>query len=158
MARLLSLYCDGSSHDRSGLPGGWAFIVVSGGEEVLRASGAQRSTTNNVMELTAALEGLRAIVARGWHHRGPVELVSDSRVTLEVAAGTWMPKRADPLAAQVRSACLEAHALTRWIRGHSGDVWNEQVDALAGEARQTLVPARVKLKAARRAALRKVPR
>ena len=155
---LLSLYCDGSSHDRSGWPGGWAFIVVRAGEELLRATGAQRVTTSNAMELTAALEGLRAIVARGWHQAQPVELVSDSKVTLEIAAGTWSPRKANPLAAPLRAAFLEAGGTTRWVRGHSGDRWNEQVDALAGAARQSLVPERVKKKAARRAALRKASR
>ena len=150
---LLSIYCDGAAHDRRGWPGGWAFAVVSEGQALLTASGAHPSTTNNAMELMAALCGLRAVAENGWHLARPVELVSDSRVALTIADGSWFPRKPDPLASQLRAACLEVGARTRWVRGHSGDEWNERVDAAAGEARQALVPARVKKKDARRARL-----
>ena len=154
MPPLLSIYCDGAAHDRRGLPGGWAFAVVSDGRALLTQAGAQGRTTNNAMELTAAFSGLRAVLDRRWHLDRTIELVSDSRVALDVASGRWFPKKHDFLAAQLRAACLEAGASTRWVKGHSGEEWNERVDALAGAARQALVPERVKKKATRRAQLR----
>jgi ribonuclease HI len=152
----LSIYCDGASHDRGGWPGGWAFAVVREGAAVLTSSGAFPSTTNNQMELHAALSGLRAVLERGWHVGRAVELVSDSRVTLDIAKGSWVPRKPDAVAVALRAACVEAGASTRWVRGHSGDAWNERVDALAAEARQSLVPARVKKKQAARRATRSV--
>lgn len=152
----LSIYCDGASHDRSGWPGGWAFAVVRGGAAALTSSGAFPATTNNQMELYAALAGLRAVLERGWHQGQAVELVSDSRVTLAIASGSWLPRKPDALAVALRAACVEAGASTRWVKGHSGDAWNEQVDARAAEARQSLVPARVKKKQAARRASRTV--
>jgi ribonuclease HI len=148
--RKLSIYCDGSSHGRSGWPGGWAFVVVEGVQVLLSENGAHRSTTNNIMELQAALAGLNAILARRWHTDAEVELVSDSQFTLRIASGVYLPGKNRDLALAVRKACVEVVAQVRWVEGHSGDVWNERVDALAHEAKQTLVPARVKKRAERK--------
>jgi ribonuclease HI len=146
---VLSIFCDGSSHSRGGLPGGWAFLVVKDDQVVASSSGGAKSTTNNRMELRAALEGLREVISRGLDDE--VELVSDSRFTLEIASGVYLPIKYLADARELRAAALEARAQTRWIRGHSGDRWNEAVDALAHEAKQKFVPARVKRKAERRA-------
>jgi ribonuclease HI len=147
---VLSIFCDGSSHSRGGLPGGWAFIVVKDERALVARSGGEKSTTNNVMELRAALFGLREVIARGGGEE--VELVSDSRFTLDIANGSYLPTRHLAEARELRAAAIEAGARTRWVRGHSGDAWNEKVDALAHEAKQAFVPARVKKKAERRAA------
>ena len=120
---VVRIFCDGSGDARAGLPGGWAFIVVRDGIALAWRSGASKATTNNRMELKAALLGLREVVARGFD--GPVELVSDSRFTLDVAQ-----------ARALRAAAVAARAATRWVRSHTGQVWNEQADALAGEARR----------------------
>ena len=148
---MLSIFCDGSSHSRGGLPGGWAFILVEEDQALVTRSGGEKSTTNNRMELRAALLGLREVISRGG--AGEVELVSDSRFTLDIANGSYLPTRYLAEARALRAAALEAKAKTRWVRGHSGDRWNERVDALAHEAKQALVPARVKKKAERRALL-----
>jgi ribonuclease HI len=132
--RGVSIYCDGAAHERAGLPGGWAFAVIRGEEKVLSRTGHAAATTNNVMEVTAALRGLRAVIERRWH-RGPVELVSDSRIALDIANGSWLPKRPVERDFELRAACLRAKATTRWVRGHSGEKWNEHVDALAAAAR-----------------------
>ncbi len=146
---MLSLYCDGSSHSRGGLPGGWAFIGVEDDVALFTGSGGTKSTTNNLMELRAALFALREAIARGI--QGQIELVSDSRFTLDIANGTELPTKHRAEAQSLRQAALEAGARTRWVRGHSGDGWNEKVDAMAHEAKQAFVPARVKRKAERRA-------
>ena len=144
---MLSIFCDGSSHSRGGLPGGWAFIVVKDGVALVTRTGGERSTTNNLMELRAALLGLNEVIALGG---GEVELVSDSRFTLDIANGSYLPAKHLAEARALREAALEAKARTRWIRGHSGDRWNEAVDALAHEAKQAFVPAKVKRRAERR--------
>lgn len=147
----MSIYCDGSSHDVPDRPGGWAFVVVRGDAVLLQDSGAQPSASNNTMELTAALKGLNAVIERSWHVDTVVELVSDSRGALDIANGTAaLPAHDTELANNLREACATARARTRWVRGHCGDRWNEYVDALAGAAKQTLVPARAKKKAERR--------
>lgn len=133
--RTLELYCDGSAEERVGTRGGWAFVAVRGDEVLATRSGAASSTTSLVMELEAALAALREVVARGWHERHAVELVSDSSIALDIAAGRFMPKRHVALAQALREAAVAAKASTRWVRAHSGHRWNEAVDALAHEAK-----------------------
>ena len=145
---LVSVYCDGSAHGRPGRAGGWAFVVVINGRCVLETSGAEARTTSNRMELLAALSALRAVISHQWHLGATVELVSDSRVALAVAAGQELTAVHDVALAQaLRSACVEARCVTRWVRGHSGNPWNDRVDVLAGDAKQALVPRRVRRKA-----------
>lgn len=134
--RRLELYCDGSGEERVGRRGGWAFLVVRGDQVLASKSGASRSTTCLVMELEAALSGLNEVLARDWHRRHAIELVSDSSIALDIAGGRFMPKRHVALAQALRAASLEAGASTRWVRGHSGSRWNEAADALAHEAKQ----------------------
>jgi ribonuclease HI len=134
--RGLDVYCDGSAEDRVGRPGGWAFLVVRGDEVLVSRTGASRSTTCLVMELEAALAGLKEVLARGWHRGHAIELISDSSIALEIAEGRFVPKGHATLAEALRAASLEAGASTRKVRAHSGCRWNEAADALAHEAKQ----------------------
>ena len=133
--RVLELYCDGSGEERVGKRGGWAFVVVREEQVIASKSGGSRSTTSLVMELEAARKGLEEIVARGWHQGQMVEVISDSSIALDIAAGRFMPKRHTELAKALRAVCLEAGARTRWVRAHSGHRWNEAVDAAAHAAK-----------------------
>ncbi len=134
--RLLEVHCDGSGEARAGRPGGWAYVVVRNGEVLAEGSGGAKVTTSLVMELEAALAGLRAVVERGWHRGHVVELISDSSIALEVAAGRFVPKAHEKQAEALRELALTADAKTRWVRGHSGSRWNERVDAVAEEAKE----------------------
>lgn len=147
----VSVYCDGAAHAKQGWPGGWAFVVLREGSPCCTQSGAAPRTSNNLMELEAALRGVEAVLAAGWHQGARVELVSDSRVALDAAAGLAAPRHAQELCAQLRAACLAANAQVRWVKGHAGDPWNTHVDTLAREACLRLVPERVKRRAAARA-------
>lgn len=133
---LLEVHCDGSGEARVGRPGGWAFVVVRDEQVLAQGSGGAKVTTSLAMELKAALHGLRAVVARGWHRDHVVELISDSSIALEVAAGKFVPKTHDVLARKLREVAIAADAKTRWVRGHSGVIWNERVDAAAANAKK----------------------
>ncbi len=135
---LLEVYSDGSAEERVGRPGGWAFVIVADGEVLARGQGAARKTTSLVMEVQAAIEGLREVVARGWNVTHEVVLISDSSIALDIAAGRFVPKpkKYHALAYTLRVAALEAGAATKWVRAHAGHRWNEHVDALASEARR----------------------
>lgn len=134
--RVLELYTDGSAEERVGKPGGWAFLVVRGEELLASKTGASESTTSLVMELQAALAGLEEIVSRGWHMGARVELISDSSIALDIAAGRFLPKRHVSAALALRAAAVEARATTRWVRAHSGHPWNEAVDSMAHQAKR----------------------
>jgi ribonuclease HI len=133
------VYCDGSAHERSHRPGGWAFVIVRRDRIVASSSGAARSTNNNEMELQAALEGLLSASALG---SGPLELVTDSRLTIDVINGTIPPRVYESQGAALRALALKTRVSASWVRGHSGNRWNEHVDALAHAAKLTLVPLR----------------
>jgi ribonuclease HI len=129
------VYCDGSAEERVGKPGGWAFVIVREDEVLLGQSGRSPTTTSLVMELEAARSALEAVISNGWHHHHIVELISDSSIALDIAAGKFMPKRHVQLAEALRSIALVAGARTRWVRAHSGHRWNELVDLAAARAK-----------------------
>lgn len=134
--RLLEVHCDGSGEARVGQPGGWAFVVVRDDQLLAEGSGGAKVTTSLVMELQAATHGLRAVVKRGWHQQHVVELISDSSIALDVAAGRFVPKTHVKEARALRALAVIADAKTRWVRGHSGVLWNERVDAAAAAAKK----------------------
>jgi ribonuclease HI len=132
---MLSVYSDGSSTDRSGRAGGWAYVVVRDGTVLCEGTGGARATNGNAMELEAARAGVQAAIAERSLGEA-IELVTDSQVALEA----------------LREECASEKISLRWVRGHSGDAWNERVDALASAAKQAFIPARVLRKSAARAA------
>lgn len=134
--------CEGNG--RAGARGGWAAVVrgPDGAERVL--SGAEASSTNNRMELTAALEALRACPSGAR-----VEVVSDSRYLIDALTKGWTegwirrgwvtasggPVANRPLweALLAERARMGAVRFT-WVRGHAGHAGNERVDGLARAA------------------------
>lgn len=133
------LFTDGACSGNPG-PGGWAFILrhPATGREIER-SGGEAETTNNRMELTAAIRGLEALT-----RRSRVELWSDSEYVLK-GLQEWLPgwkARGWKTAAKkpVKNAELwrelddlvQRHAVTfHWVRGHDGHPENERCDRLA---------------------------
>ncbi|MGP8059119.1 MAG: ribonuclease H [Acidimicrobiales bacterium] len=132
------VYTDGSCLGNPG-PGGWAWVVPDGPW----ASGADGHTTNQRMEITAALEALRAL----GPGRAVVEVVSDSTYVVNCFRQRWWAgwHRRDWRNAQGKPVANrdlweplldlalgdEARITWRWVKGHSGDHWNEVVDQLA---------------------------
>lgn len=126
--------CDGAGAEKTGKPGGWAFVILEGEDVVAEGQGAALKTSSLVMELTAAAEGLEVAVRRGL---SGVELVTDCRIALDVATGAFTPRPPQYRAAceRLRAAFVAASASARWVRAHSGERWNEEVDARAARAR-----------------------
>lgn len=132
------VYTDGACSGNPG-PGGWAWAVPDGAW----ASGAEASSTNQRMEVMAALDALR-------HLDGRVEVVSDSTYVVHCFRDRWWQgwlRRGwrnsqnkpvanrdlwEPLVDLVRARGDEV--TFRWVKGHSGDHWNDVVDQLAVEA------------------------
>ena len=146
-AQRVTIYTDGGCIGNPG-PGGWATILIYG-EQVRELSGRYRQTTNNRMELRAAIEGLNAL-----KRPCPVELYTDSQyvrdgITQWVAGWQrkgWKTANKKPVKNQDLwlnlLAAVERHAEAggvnwNWTRGHAGDRWNERADALANGAAQS---------------------
>ena len=133
---MITIYTDGSCDPNPG-PGGWAAVIYFGDwEKVL--SGGNPHTTNNRMELKAALEALRAV-----ENSAEIALYTDSEY-LKRGVTEWMPnwkarnwKRKKGKLANVDlwkslDAAIEKHRISwHWVRGHAGHPKNERVDRLA---------------------------
>lgn len=133
------MYTDGACLGNPG-PGGWAWVVPDGPY----AAGAEPQTTNQRMELAAALDAVRSL-------DGPLEVVSDSSYVVNAFRDRWWEgwiargwqtsaKKPvanrdlwEPLIERVRRGDI----VFRWVKGHSGDRWNDLADRLAVEAAET---------------------
>lgn len=137
----VTIYTDGGCRPNPG-PGGWAAVLIAEGREPRELSGGEPEATNNRMELRAAIEGLRALETG---HQ--IRLVTDSEY-LRKGITEWLdrwrangwrtaakkPVLNDDLWREL-AAELERHRVEwRWVKGHSGDRWNERADRLASKA------------------------
>lgn len=147
MAEKVIIYSDGGSDPNPGI-GGWAALLRYGQHEKM-LSGSDPSSTNNRMELTAAIKALEALKRPTL-----VEFHTDSEYLRkgitewieQWAAKNWKTKGGKPVSNAdlwqrlwplVKRHDIEWH----WVKGHAGDPFNERVDALARQARLEITPA-----------------
>jgi len=137
--KQVEIFTDGACKGNPG-PGGWG-VLLRLGEHEKELSGGEAETTNNRMELTAAIRGLSALT-----EPCRVELYSDSKYVLD-GMTRWVEgwkKRGWINASKkpVRNADLwhelievaARHEVTwHWVRGHSGHPENDRVDRLASD-------------------------
>jgi len=135
------VWCDGSCAPNPG-PGGWGAIIENQGQRQ-ELSGSAPQSTNNIMELTAALEALKRIPAGAR-----ITVTTDSRY-LKDGITTWLAnwkrrgwRKSDgeavlnqPLWQALDAVIAERRVKFAWVRGHSGHAENERCDVLANEAR-----------------------
>lgn len=132
------IYTDGACHGNPG-PGGWG-AVLRFGEHEKQILGGEKSTTNNRMELTAAIEALAVIAVPG----SQVQLWTDSqyvrsgitswisgwkRKGWKTAAGK--PVKNDDLWRRLDELAAQFAIDWRWVKGHAGHEGNELADKLA---------------------------
>ena len=136
--KTVHLYTDGACSGNPG-PGGWGAVLIYG-EARKELSGGERDTTNNRMELTAAIRGLQAL-------REPcrVILTSDSRYLVDAVTKGWLrswQRRGWTKAGndpglnvdlwQQLLPLLEQHQVEFvWVKGHAGHPENECCDRMA---------------------------
>lgn len=140
----IEVYADGSGNTFNS-DGGYGWRLVVDGTLHSEGSGYLPSATNNVAEITAAIEGLKAaanyLSSNGVQSQGPhqVELVSDSQLVLGYANGAYRCKalHLTQLYIQLRKVYGDVKASTRWVKGHNGDEHNEGCDRLAKAARES---------------------
>jgi len=137
LTRTVEIYTDGACRGNPG-PGGWGVLLKAGRHEKTLYGGAE-STTNNRMELTAAIRALEALT-----RSSEVVLHTDSRYVMD-GIESWLPnwKRRGwktaakkPVKNQDLWQALDAQAARHtirwvWVKGHSGDPGNEKADELA---------------------------
>ena len=135
----ITIYSDGSCDPNPG-PGGWAALLKSGNREK-ELHGSERDTTNNRMELTAALRALEQL-----KRASQIDFYTDSEY-LRRGITEWMPRwkernwrrKGGALANvdlwQALDKAIQQHKITwHWVRGHTGNPSNERVDRLARQS------------------------
>ena len=137
MTPQVVIYTDGACSGNPG-PGGWGAVMISG-EHVKDICGGEPGTTNNRMELMAAIQALEAL-------KKPckVELHTDSTYVMK-GISEWIhgwkkrgwktadnkPVKNDDLWRRLDAARLRHEVSWNWVKGHAGHELNERADALA---------------------------
>ena len=140
----VSLYTDGACKGNPG-PGGWGALLCANGKE-RELCGGETPSTNNRMELMAAIQGLKAL-NRPCH----VTLETDSAYVRD-GITKWIfgwqkngwrtadkkPVKNAELWQELLAACAPHKIDWRWVKGHAGDPDNERADKLASDAALSL--------------------
>lgn len=133
------MYTDGACKGNPG-PGGWGVLLLSG-KHRKELFGGELDTTNNQMELKAAIEGLRAL-----KKPSKVTLYTDSQYVkngIESWISNWKmnnwktsakkPVKNADLWRALDAMCQSHQIEWRWVKGHSGHAENDIADALANK-------------------------
>ncbi|MBO9581420.1 MAG: ribonuclease HI [Sphingobium sp.] len=144
MSDIVELFTDGACKGNPG-PGGWGAVLRFKGKEK-ELSGGEPDTTNNRMEMMAAIEGLKALT-RPCH----VKLFTDSKYVMDGITkwihgwqrNGWRTADKKPVKnADLWQALLAAIAPHRvewhWVKGHAGHPENERADKLACAAAEAV--------------------
>ncbi len=135
----VTIYTDGACKGNPG-PGGWGVLMIAGANR-RELCGGENATTNNRMELTAAIEALRAL-----KRPTRVRLFTDSKYVMQ-GIETWIhgwkkngwrtsdkkPVKNMDLWQALDALAAQQQVEWRWVKGHSGDPGNERADALSND-------------------------
>ena len=137
---MIEIYTDGSCLENPG-NGGWAAIINNNGK-IEKISGNEKNTTNNRMELLATINALKKIKSNN-----EIQIYTDSQyVKLGITEwiNTWIKnswKTSKKEDVKNKDLWLELHNLNQslnikwnWVKAHSGDPINEEVDLMAKKA------------------------
>ena len=136
--KTVTLYTDGVCSGNPG-PGGWAAILLYGSHKK-ELSGGEKNTTNNRMELTGVIEGLRAL-----NQPCIVELYSDSKYVIDALSKGWVygwkkkgwiksdkkPALNVDLWQELLALVARHEVHYHWVKGHASNEKNNRCDQLA---------------------------
>lgn len=144
MSGAYDIYTDGACSGNPG-PGGWGVFITHDGKES-DLSGGERQTTNNRMEMQAAIEAMKAVPAGAQ-----VILHTDSQY-LKNGLTQWIhgwkrngwktaskkPVKNKELWQELEALCNARSVTWKWVKGHAGDPGNERADLLANQGMDTV--------------------
>jgi ribonuclease HI len=141
----IDCYSDGSA-TTSQNAGGWGSVIIIDGLLHKELAGHLEKATNNDSELVGAIKGLTYVLeyistlGGSFPLELDVTLISDSEIILNWANGTYRFKQTEKmfLYEELRRLVKKLNVKTKWVRGHSGDVFNERCDKLANNARKNI--------------------
>jgi len=140
---MITIYTDGSCLNNPG-DGGWA-AIININNEIKKISGSVKDTTNNKMELMAPIKALQKI-----KEKQPIKIYTDSQyVRLGITdwvhkwiKNNWQTSKKEPV--KNKELWIQLYELTNsfdikwiWVKAHSGNLLNEEVDLLAKRAAES---------------------
>ena len=140
---MITIYTDGSCLNNPG-NGGWA-AIININDEIKKISGSVKDTTNNKMELMAPIKALQEI-----KEKQPIEIYTDSQyVRLGITdwvhkwiKNNWQTSKKEPV--KNKELWVQLYELTSsfdvkwiWVKAHTGNILNEEVDLLAKQAAES---------------------
>ena len=134
---MIDIYTDGACSGNPGI-GGWGVIIVDN-KKTIKINGGLRNTTNNQMELTATIEALKY-----FKETRNLKIYTDSKYVKE-GITSWIKKwktndwkttnkkdvKNKKLWIDLDQQIQRHQVIWKWIKGHQGNIYNEQADSLA---------------------------
>ena len=144
----IDIYTDGGCSGNPG-PGAWGYVILYG-EKVYKNSGSDKETTNNKMELSAVIKALEAYKKLSLENKDlcswKVRVFTDSGYVkngITAWISVWLEngwKTANKKDVKNKELWITLKNLSdqinpewKWVKGHSGDKWNEECDALVNK-------------------------
>ena len=135
---MITIYTDGACSGNPGI-GGWGVVIIESNKDIIFLNGGNDNTTNNRMELTAAIEALKY-----FQEKQNITLITDSKYVKD-GIQSWIQnwktngwKTASKKPVKNKELWIEldelitTHNLTwEWVKGHAGTIHNEKADYLA---------------------------
>ena len=135
---MIKIYTDGACSGNPGI-GGWGAVIFSNSDDVVFLNGGENITTNNRMELTAAIKSISH-----FKNRSNLEIFTDSkylkdgieRWILNWKKNGWKTSNKKPvknkdLWVQLDKEILKHNIKWNWVKGHANNEFNEKADSLA---------------------------
>ena len=135
---MITIYTDGACSGNPGI-GGWGVVIVENKKEDIFLNGGNNNTTNNKMELTAAIQALKY-----FKNSQKIKLFTDSKYVKD-GIQSWIqnwkkngwktstkkPVKNKELWMELDALITKHNIIWEWVKGHSGNAYNEKADFLA---------------------------
>lgn len=144
---MVKIYVDGSCKGNPGGPGGWGVFAVFDNGDSEELSGADKSTTNNRMEMYAAIEGIKKYIQEENIHIYTDSKYLDNGINLwlkDWKKNNWKTSTKSDVKNKDLWMILDQlnsshnQISWHWVKGHSGDYGNERADKLAKAASNSI--------------------
>ena len=135
---MITVYTDGACSGNPGI-GGWGIVILELKKEPIFLNGGDDNTTNNQMELTAAIQALKY-----FNKREKITLFTDSQYVkngIESWINNWKkngwktaskkPVKNKELWVELDLLIAKHNVIWKWVKGHAGNLYNEKADLLA---------------------------
>ena len=135
---MITIYTDGACSGNPGI-GGWGIVIIELKKEPIFLNGGDDNTTNNQMELTAAIQALKY-----FEDREKITLFTDSQYVkngIESWINNWKkngwktaskkPVKNKELWVELDLLIAKHNVIWKWVKGHAGNLYNEKADLLA---------------------------